>query len=86
MNAAPPMACIGCGRRIGKRRTHFLLDDRRVICASCIENGPHALYYPDCPEQWHDMHDHHYQMGTRAGIAWAMGEWPASSGHGVRCT
>ena len=38
-------------------------------------NHVHALAYPDCPTDWHDMYDHPSITGTRAGIAWQFGLW-----------
>jgi hypothetical protein len=60
--AAPPIDCAICGRRIGKHATHYLLDDRRVVCGRCLDR--HRL--------WDDLES----MGTRAGVAHALGRWP----------
>jgi hypothetical protein len=71
------MDCAACRRRLGKRATHYLLDNQRVVCGACL-NIPrlHATFFPACPKEWHDMHDHHNKMGTPAGIACALGNWP----------
>jgi hypothetical protein len=62
MNPAPPLDCAACGRRIGRRAGHFLLDDRRVVCSRCLER--------------HRLWDQLDSQGTRAGIAHVLGLWP----------
>jgi hypothetical protein len=62
--AAPPIDCGVCGRRIGKHATHFLLDDRRVVCGRCYRAGGEPL--------WEQLDS----MGTRAGVAHVVGLWP----------
>lgn len=78
MNPAPPFDCHHCGRRIGKTRSHWLLDDGQVICFRCMELGKatHAQIRPGCPHGWHDLFDHSSSNGTRAGIAAVLGMWP----------
>ncbi|HEY6706076.1 MAG TPA: hypothetical protein VJB61_00580 [Actinomycetota bacterium] len=63
--AAPPLDCAVCGRRIGKTRTHFLLNDQRVICERCRMRPDPRVY-----------DDQVAAMGTRAGIAHVLGLWP----------
>jgi hypothetical protein len=76
MKPAPPFDCHRCARRIGKDRTHYLLDTGRVICCRCLTKPAHARLYPDCPHAWHDPLDHLDAAGTRAGIAATLGLWP----------
>jgi hypothetical protein len=72
--AAPPPAlrCDECGQRLGKARGHLVTASQNLVCARCaLENARrlHTKYYPDCPEDWHDVFDHHIGHATRAG-AW----------------
>ena len=77
MKPAPPFDCARCHRRIAKRGLHHLIDGTAiVICGRCLGRDAHADLFPDCPKQWHDMHDHDAAMGTRAGIAATLGLWP----------
>ena len=79
MKAAPALDCSLCGRIIGKSGGHNVLDDGRIVCASCLLTGTrgHARMFPDCPATWHDPGDHARQVGgTRAGTAAALGLWP----------
>jgi hypothetical protein len=74
---APPFDCAGCGRRIGKTRTHYRLDgSRQVVCSRCLTKTVHARLFPDCPHRWHDTLDHSGSCGTRAGVAHVLGLWP----------
>lgn len=74
---ALPFDCAGCGRSIGKTRSHILVgypehvSADRVLCARCMVStrALHARFYPDCGIGWHDLHDHPSCSGTRAGIA-----------------
>ena len=67
---APPHDCHECGRRIGERRFHCIINNTHVLCGKCIDKRHlHATYYPDCPENWHDMYDHALHFATRA-AAW----------------
>lgn len=62
--------CDCCGRRIGKQATHYLADDNRMmLCGRCVlPRSTHHRMYPNCPEKWHDMHDHGpISFATRAG-------------------
>ena len=63
MSPAPPFDCADCGRRIGKTRAHFILDDRRVICIR------HQTWYYDTGRIAHDF-------CTRAAAARRLGLWP----------
>ncbi len=67
-----PFACDGCGRRLG--RTIILTDSEHLVCTGCMGNSHplHARFYPDCPERWHDLHDHHSASGSRAAIRWVI--------------
>lgn len=58
--AAPVFHCDCCHRLIGKRSTHFLANDNRIVlCGRCVmPRSTHDRIYPDCPAAWHDMHDH----------------------------
>lgn len=78
MKPAPPLVCAGCGRIIGKSRAHSLTDDHRVLCSRCLaDRRLHPRMWPDCPEDWHDCHDHVTSVaGTRAGVAAVLGVWP----------
>lgn len=85
MTPAPSFDCAVCGRRIGKTRGHFLLgypdtppSPERLLCVRCMNNSRrlHARYYPDCPERWHDLHDHPSCHATRAAAAKLIGVWP----------
>lgn len=61
--AAPSFDCAECGRYIGKQRSHVLLrQPRHVICARCFLRN-------------HDSGECE-SMGTRAGMAHALGLWP----------
>jgi hypothetical protein len=77
MKPAPPLDCHHCGRRIGMRAGHYLLEGDRLVCSRCIEKRHlHGQLYPDCPDGWHDLLDHLQSTGTRAGIAHVLGLWP----------
>jgi hypothetical protein len=73
---APALDCCACGRRIGLRAGHYLLEDRRLVCGRCLTRPVHARLFADCPHRWHDPLDHLDSTGTRAGIAHALGLWP----------
>ena len=80
---APPFDCAACARRIGRDRTHYQLSKvgNPVVCIRCAETRTlHSKFFPDCPHQWHDLFDHLDRVGTRAGIAAALGLWPARKG------
>jgi hypothetical protein len=69
---APALRCDECGKRIGRRRLHALIETDRMhlLCGRCLDRQDlHANYYPDCPEIWHDMFDHHISYTSRA-AAW----------------
>lgn len=72
---APALYCDECGRCIGKRNTHFIVDSNNLLCSGCIvprSGGTqrlHAKYYPACPDGWHDMFDHKLSLASRA-AAW----------------
>lgn len=78
---SPAFDCPKCHRRIGKKRTHYLIKTTgEVWCPSCTypftgSIPTHAIAHPDCPTKWHDMWDHSsdHLSGTRAGIAWHLG-------------
>jgi hypothetical protein len=76
MKPAPAFECARCARRIGKRRTHYLVGAGRVVCALCLERPHHAGLFPDCGKDWHDVLDHLVTSGTRAGVAAHLGLWP----------
>lgn len=76
MKPAPAFDCARCGRRIGKTRTHYLLEGNRVVCPRCLGRQAHAALFPDCGVPWHDALDHQGTAGTRAGIAAHLGLWP----------
>lgn len=77
MKSAPAFDCTGCGRRIGKTATHYLLEDgARVVCVRCLTRAAHARLFADCPDKWHDLLDHAGCHGSRAGIAAHLGLWP----------
>ena len=72
---APPVDCGHCGRRMGARRTHYVLTDLRppvVVCIKCFGRAFHGDTYPDCPHEWHDMHDHGLSFATRAAVPWVL--------------
>lgn len=65
MKAAPPFDCSHCGRRIGKDRTQWLLDDGAVVCSRCYPTERYITltpastiatrpapwpHYPHCPD------------------------------------
>lgn len=78
---APALRCDECGRRIGARRLHFVLDEARLLCVRCIDNRElHAAYFPSCPRLWHDMNDHPWRLATRA-AAWCVLSDPKSKAH-----
>ncbi|MGO9155885.1 hypothetical protein [Mycobacterium sp.] len=75
---APALRCDECGKRIGQRRLHCVLDPARMICGRCLgKRQLHATYYPDCPKDWHDMYDHPLSFATRA-AAWFVLDDPES--------
>jgi len=60
---APPFDCADCGRRIGKTRLHFIVDDHQVVCMRCRERrDPH----------W----DQKMTAASRAGVANLLELWP----------
>jgi hypothetical protein len=61
---APPIDCAICRRRLGKRATHYLLDDHRVVCGRCYVAGDERLW------------DQLKSIGSRAGVAHVLGLWP----------
>jgi hypothetical protein len=64
---APALRCDECGKRIGARRMHCVINDNNLLCVKCLSSGAlHTKYYPECPEKWHDMQDHAVQFATRA--------------------
>lgn len=78
-HSAPQLECSLCDRVIGKAAAHFLIDGSHVLCGRCSRaTDAHARLFPDCPERWHDIFDHPISQGTRAGIAAALGIWPAT--------
>jgi hypothetical protein len=69
---APALYCDECGRHIGQRRSHFILDGTRLLCGRCIDRRElHAAYFPSCPRLWHDLYDHPFQTASRA-AAWFL--------------
>lgn len=86
MTPAPPLDCSACHRTIGKRAGHNLTEDRRLLCTKCLFNRKlHPVYWPACPEAWHDMFDHtSHVSGTRAGMASLLG--PVASQGGIVTT
>lgn len=76
MKPAPPFDCARCHRRIGKVRTHFLIEGDRVVCSRCLGRPAHTDLFPDCDVRWHDVLDHKGAQGSRAGIAAHLGLWP----------
>lgn len=77
MRPAPALDCSACGRTIGKRAGHSITEDNRVICTRCLgDKRLHGVFWPECPDTWHDMYDHTPSVcGTRAGVAWKLGLW-----------
>lgn len=74
---APALDCHECGRRIGKQRLHFITkfghQPGRLLCGKCRDNKSlHAKYYPDCPDDWHDMWDHPCHGATTRATAWLI--------------
>ncbi len=63
MTPAPPFDCADCGRRIGRPRPHFILDDRRVVCIR------HHTGHYDAGRIAHGF-------CTRAAAARLLGVWP----------
>ena len=74
---APALRCDECGKRIGRRRLHFVLTDgARLLCGRCTERRDlHAVYFPHCPKSWHDLYDHDLRLATRA-AAWFVLDTP----------
>jgi hypothetical protein len=67
---APAHDCHECGKHIGNRRFHCIVDNTRVLCGRCLDQRHlHTKYYPECPDAWHDMYDHDLKLATRA-AAW----------------
>ena len=74
---APPVDCTHCGRRIGARRVHYVAVHATpvaVMCVKCLGRTAHTHTYPECPYQWHDMHDHDLSFATRAAVAWLLAQ------------
>jgi hypothetical protein len=76
--AAPALRCDECGKRISKPQgLHGVTESQNLLCGRCLvpqhagTQCLHAKYYPDCPEAWHDMFDHHISYATRA-AAWLV--------------
>lgn len=81
MTPAPALDCAHCGRTIGKRAAHYRTFDQRVMCGRCISDRRlHSQLWPACPHAWHDNYDHLAAIGTRAGVAAALGLWPIAQG------
>lgn len=63
--------CVACGRTIGPRALHHVLDDHRVVCTRCFtrRRAAHHDTYPDCTIRWHDLagHSQHKVTTTRYG-------------------
>jgi hypothetical protein len=79
MKPAPPLDCSVCGRPIGKKAGHYLLEGDRLACMRCVEKKAlHAEIFTDCPHAWHDLLDHLQSTGTRAGMAMRLNLWPAA--------
>ena len=55
-----PMNCHGCHRRIGAKKTHYLIDALPgPLCIRCLnDRDMHRAFFPDCDHRWHDMQDH----------------------------
>lgn len=69
---AEPFNCHHCRRLIGQRRTHLIVNGH-VLCIRCMEKRElHPIYWPDCPEAWHDMYDHGLTFATRAAAQWTL--------------
>lgn len=77
---APALCCDECRKRIGKSRTHFVIASGNLLCPGCLvlTRGSsarlHAKYYPDCPEDWHDMWNHNISHATRAAAWFVLAE------------
>lgn len=89
MKAAEPFDCTICGRRIGKTASLYAIGpgpvtEDRLICSKHIGDTRqlHGRFHPDCPVDWHDLHDHPLMSGTRAGMRWAMREGYVIGGSG----
>lgn len=52
--------CYLCKRAIGKRsRTHNLMENARIVCNECrLAESKHAVLFPDCDIDWHDLYHH----------------------------
>ena len=74
---APVLRCEECGRRLVRRRGHYLVAGRHLPCSDCLlpDGGHgstrrlHASWHPACPDARHDMWDHPVVNCTRA-AAW----------------
>jgi hypothetical protein len=80
VGTAPPLNCAVCRRRIPKSRHVILLGypdvaTDRLLCSRCMLSTKHlhGRFYPDCPVDWHDLHDHPSCMATRAAAAHLLG-------------
>jgi hypothetical protein len=71
---APQFACSACGRGIGKTAPLYLLRGGHVVCGRCTHSqAEHTRFYPDCPEDWHDLMEHASEFPTRAAAAVILG-------------
>lgn len=65
----PPLHCESCSRRIGRQRTHYVVNTSPpcVLCGRCIGlQRAHARLWPECPHLWHDAWDHAMVSASRA--------------------
>jgi hypothetical protein len=73
--ASDRFVCVVCGKAIAKARPHMLTDTDVVCCVNCItwdSRDAHAVCYPDCGVDWHDMYDHQHISCTLAGLRWTL--------------
>lgn len=71
--------CAACGRAIPKaRKARWMMSRRIVGCLACNGQEAHARIYPDCPETWHDVHDHSGVYATYGGLRRLISEGVAS--------
>jgi len=75
MKPAPPFNCARCGRRIGKRADHHLIEGHQApLCCRCFLAWAEEEYRAAGREGRLD--DYRYAYGTRAWAAVTLGIWP----------